>query len=191
MRLRPVAAALCAAAAVACSEPPHKEMHEARGAIAAARAAGAQTYAADEYRDAQRALDQSNQAVTDRDYRLALRYALDARERAQDAARAAADRKAEARGNAERALGAAEVVLREAERRLAAARAARMRPRELAPAVKAIDGLRKALQEARTSMKKEAYLEVPRRLEPAQEAIAPALKALEARPPARPVRRRR
>ncbi|HSL21573.1 MAG TPA: DUF4398 domain-containing protein, partial [Vicinamibacterales bacterium] len=114
MRPRRLAAIVLAATALACSEPPHKEMHQAQGALDAARAAGAETFAAAEYRDARQALTQSQEAVTQRDYRLALRYALDARERAQEAARTAANHKAEARGRAERALGNAETALRDA-----------------------------------------------------------------------------
>src|SRR5215831_1986994 len=90
--------------AVACSDPPEKELHQAQGAIDAARAAGAEKYAADELKAAQDALDHANTAVGDRDYRLALNYALDSRERAQNAAKMAADQKAATRSEAERLL---------------------------------------------------------------------------------------
>src|SRR2546430_13034827 len=48
------------------------------------------------------ALKNAHAAVEARDYRLALNYALDARDRAQAAARDAADRKATARSDADR-----------------------------------------------------------------------------------------
>jgi hypothetical protein len=155
----------------ACSEPPYKEMHQAQGALDAARAAGAEIFANTEYRDAQQALDQSQQAVTQRDYRLALRYALDARERAQDAARAAADHKAEARSRSEHAMLAAEAALRDADVRLEAARAARLKARDVMTARRATENARDTLQKARAAMEKEAYLDVPGMLEPGAGAI--------------------
>src|SRR5690242_14645316 len=75
----------------ACGQPPEKEMHEAQGALDAAKAAGAPQYAADEYQAAADALKRAQSAVSDRDYRSALNYALDSRERAQDAVKEAAD----------------------------------------------------------------------------------------------------
>lgn len=196
MRVRPAAtlpliAALILAAALtaACSEPPYKEMHEAQGALDAARAAGAETFANAEYRDAAQALEQSQQAVAQRDYRLALRYALDARERSQDAARAAADHKAEARSRAERAMMSTEAALRDADLRLQAARTARLRPRDLVPARGTIEQARQTLQKARAAMGKEAYLDVPGMLEPAEKQLAEAMRDLGARQTARqPVR---
>jgi hypothetical protein len=202
MHVRPVALAPCIAGVIlfavlasGCSEPPYKEMHQAQGALDAARAAGAETFANAEYRDAQLALEQSQQAVNQRDYRLALRYALDARERAQEAARAAADQKAEARGRAERAMATAEGELRDADLRLQAARTARVKARDLAPAREATENARDALQKARAAMEKEAYLDVPAILQPAQTPLAEALRELAARQtaraPARPARRSR
>src|SRR5918999_108339 len=83
----------------ACAEPPSKEMNQAQGAIDAARAAGADRYGADELKAAVDALALAEQAVRDSDYRLALGYAIDSRERAQNAARMAVDGRAEARGS--------------------------------------------------------------------------------------------
>src|ERR687887_2904186 len=98
-----LAAALTAAA---CGDPPEKEMQQAQGAIDAARAAGADDYANEELTAAQAALKRANDAVEQHDYRLALNNALDARERAQNAAKQAADGKAVARTEAEHTLGA-------------------------------------------------------------------------------------
>ena len=91
----------------ACSAPPQKEIDRAQGALDAARAAGADTYAAQELQAATAALQQSHDAVAQRDYRLALSRALDANERALEAAKQAADGKARARSEAEGALAAA------------------------------------------------------------------------------------
>jgi hypothetical protein len=191
MRLRPSAAVLFAVLTIACSEPPHKEMHQAEGALDTARAAGAATFAPDEFRDAERALQQSHEAVGQRDYRLALRYALDASERAQDAARAAADRKAEARGRAERALAAAESAIANAETRVEASPLAKTRSRELAPARKTIAASREALQKARAAMEREAYLDVAPALEPVQARLSEAIRDLTEREARRPARARR
>ena len=85
----------------ACSEPPQKEIDRAQGAIDAARAAGAEQYAPRSFAAATTALQQSHEAVEQRDYRLALTRAVDANERAQEAAKQAADGKARARTEAE------------------------------------------------------------------------------------------
>src|SRR5215472_16480734 len=81
----------------ACDNPPEKEIDQAQGAIDAARAAGADQYAREEFEAAQEALKHANVAVSERDYRLALNYALDSRTQAQNAAKNAADQKAKAR----------------------------------------------------------------------------------------------
>src|SRR5688500_4912099 len=88
----------------ACAEPPSKEMNQAQGAIDAARAAGADTFAATEFTAALDALKRSEEAATAGDYRQALNHAIDSRERAQNAARQAVDGRADARGQAERAI---------------------------------------------------------------------------------------
>jgi hypothetical protein len=191
MRLRLVAISLAALAVLACSEPPQREMHQAQGALDAARAAGAETFAAGEYGEARSLLEQAGQAVEQRDYRLALRHALDARERAEEAARAAADRKAEARGQAERALAGAETAVRDARRRLETARAARVRARDLAPLVKAIEAAESDLQKARAAMKQETYLDVPKAVEGIDARLDAAIRELDARPAPRASRRRR
>lgn len=92
----------------ACSAPPQKEIDQAQGGIDAARAAGAELYATDAFAAANTALRQAHDAVGQRDYRLALTRALDANARAQEAARGAADGKARARSEAERAISTGE-----------------------------------------------------------------------------------
>ena len=69
----------------ACGDPPDKELQQARSAIESARGAGAEVYARDEFGAAETALKSATEAVDQRDYRLALNRALDARERAQNA----------------------------------------------------------------------------------------------------------
>lgn len=136
----------------ACGQPPEKEMHEAQGALDAARAAGAPRYASNEYQAAVAALKRSQQAVADRDYRQALNFALDSRERAQDAVREAMNRKAIVRGDAERAVADATAALAEARDRVKQAQAARVPFRLLAAPVDSIDTADDALQKARAAL---------------------------------------
>ena len=93
-------------------------MDQAQGAIDAARAAGAEQYAATEYTAATQALKQANDAVTERDYRLALNYALESREQAQNAARTAADTRAKLRGDVERSIAEAKALIAQAHARM-------------------------------------------------------------------------
>src|SRR5438132_1223438 len=116
-----VAAAVTGAA---CGDPPDKEMQQAQGAIDAARAAGADQYAATEFTAAEDALKRSHDAVAQRDYRQALNTALDARERAQAAAKESVNKKAIARADATKALLDAVGALHEARARLKAAETA-------------------------------------------------------------------
>jgi hypothetical protein len=125
-----------ALAAGACAEPPNTEMDQAQGALDAARAAGAEQYARDEYRAAADALKRSHEAVAQSDYRLALNHALDSRERAQNAARQAAEGKAQARSEADRLILEVTGPIVQGNARLEAARRARVaRSRLAAPAL--------------------------------------------------------
>src|SRR4051812_28547144 len=88
----------------ACADPPTKELTQAQSAIDAARAAGAERYATDEFHSATQALKDANAAVDQRDYRLALDHALESRDRAQAAARDAAETKGRTRTEVERTM---------------------------------------------------------------------------------------
>ena len=111
---------------VSCAEPPNKEMNQAQGAIDAARAAGADKFAAAEFTAAQDALKKSDEAVAAGDYRQALSHALDSRERAQNAAKLAVDGRADARGQAERAIAEVATLLSRAQAQLKDADVARL-----------------------------------------------------------------
>ncbi|MGE0591125.1 MAG: DUF4398 domain-containing protein [Vicinamibacterales bacterium] len=104
MRISPLLPILLTVVLAACGAPPNKEMDQAQGAIDAARAAGAAEYATTELTAATDALQSANGAVAQRDYRLALSFALESREQAQNAARTAADERARVRGEVERTL---------------------------------------------------------------------------------------
>src|SRR5439155_2199658 len=150
-------AVIAALTNAACGDPPDKELQEARTAIDAARSAGADVYAREEFTAAETALKNAADAVDQRDYRLALNRALDARERAQTATKEAATRKSAVRADASRALAATTAALTQARTKLKAAESARTPARALAPARRTIDDCDRALQETRTAFGQGAY----------------------------------
>jgi hypothetical protein len=141
-----------------CAEPPNKEMDQAQGAIDAARAAGAEEYAATEFAAATGTLAQAHEAVAQRDYRLALNHALESREHAQNAAREAADTRARIRGEVERAMAEAEALLAKANATVAAAEGTRVPRRTLREAQQALAAISAEVQKAGSAMKAEDYM---------------------------------
>jgi hypothetical protein len=142
---------------VACSDPPTKEMNQAQGAIDAAKAAGAEQYAPEEYRAAVAALQRSHDAVSQRDYRQALNFALDARERAHDAARSGAERMAQVRSDAEQTLTALTLALQTGRTRFTAAEAAHVPADQLATLRQEHEHAQADLQKARTELSHQNY----------------------------------
>ncbi len=190
---RRLPAALClllALTAVSWGAPPDKEMHQAPGAIDAARAAGADSYAAEELRRASDALKRAEDAAAERDYRLALSQALDSREFAQNAAKLAADQKAEVRSDAERMLAQVTSAIAVAAARLATD-SSRTRPPAVAALDQAVQNARAAVDEAGKALASEDYLEARRRLQGVRDSVLKAQQAVPAPPPPRPVRRGR
>jgi hypothetical protein len=149
--LQSIAAVAAVTVAASCGDPPDKELQQARSAIESARGAGAEVYARDEFSAAETALKSATEAVDQRDYRLALNRALDARERAQNAAQEATSRKAAARTETSRAVAAAGRALDEARARLKAAEGARVAAKVVASARRTIADNEVAVQEARTA----------------------------------------
>jgi hypothetical protein len=178
----------------ACSEPPQKEINSAQAAIDAARTAGAEQYAPESFAAATTALQQSHEAVAQRDYRLALTRAVDASDRAQEAARLAAEGKARSRTEAEAAINATNAALLQLEARLKAADAAHVTPRELAPARGTAKDAAASLQKARTWLSagnyKEATAEVSGLPEQIRTQMAAVEQATMVRTGRRPPRRR-
>jgi hypothetical protein len=171
-----VLAALTIAAgllASACADPPDREMQQAQGAIDAARAAGAEVYAREEFTAAQEALKRANDAVELGDYRLALNHALDSRERAQNAAKMAADGMAAARVEADHAVARLEAAITAAEAALKDAVSKRLPAHALGGLRQAIADSRERLQETREALEKGDY-------GPAAQAAAAAADALDA-----------
>jgi hypothetical protein len=156
-RLVPAVLALTVLLLPACAEPPGREMSQAQAALDAARAAGAERYAAEEYKAAVAALQRSRDAVDQRDYRRALDQALDSRERAQNAAKQALDQKAAIRAEIDRALGELNVLIERASAGLRAAQAARVPRRTLWGLHATIAAANAAVQEAGEALSKEDY----------------------------------
>jgi len=136
----------------ACSAPPQKEIDRAQGAIDAARAAGAEQYASEPFTAATTAMQQTHEAVQQRDYRLALSRAVDANERALEAARQAANGKAKAQAAAEAAVLRTQTSIRQLAEQLKAAEAARVPVKELESPRRLLTEAQRALQEARTAI---------------------------------------
>jgi flagellar hook-basal body complex protein FliE len=176
--------------AAACGEPPEKEMQQARGAIDAARAAGAEQYAREELTAAEAALKRAQDAVGQRDYRLALNYALDSREQAQNAAKETANHKATARADADHALIDAVAALADARLKLKAAESARVAPARLTNARTTIADGEEAVQKARAAFNKGDYLAVTDAVAGATSRLRVAARDLEAAVPASAHRRR-
>jgi Domain of unknown function (DUF4398) len=141
----------------ACSEPPRKEIDQAQQAIDNARKAGAEQYAPDTFAVATAALQQAREAVDQRDYRLALSRAVDASDRAQEAARAAADNKATARSQTEAAVNAINAAAMHLQARLKVADEVRVPARELSPARAVLKDAEATLQKARALLAAENY----------------------------------
>jgi len=155
----------------ACSSPPEKERGQAEGAIAAARAASAEVYAPAELRAAEDALARYDAAVAQQDFRGALNAALQARDRAYEAASHASAAKAEARGRAEQLIQALQQLSQTARDRLSGARAPRLTGGTATRVRTRLTAAAAALQEAGTAITEGRYLEAVAGLEAAFEAL--------------------
>jgi hypothetical protein len=178
---------------VACSDPPTKEMNQAQGAIDAARAAGAEQYAPEEYRAAVAALQKSHDAVTQKDYRQALNFALDARERAHDAARAGAERMAQVRSEAEQTITQLTATVQNGRARLAAGEAARVPSTVITSTQQDLEHAQADLQKARSELTRQNYIAARdtarTALDRARSAINTLNTTIDARTGHRPARR--
>lgn len=178
----------------ACSEPPQKEIDQAQGAVDAARAAGAELYAKEPYSAATTALQAAHTAVEQRDYRLALSRALEAREQAHEAAKRASDGKARAQRDSQVAIAGVESALQELQQKLKTAEAARVPVQELRPGRETAAEAVTALQKARAALAAENYFEAGATLGAVRSEIAARIRSLDAAAAARltrPARRRR
>jgi len=179
MILRLSACIVAAVLVTACGDPPNKEMDQAQGAIDAARAVGADRYATTEYTAATDALKRAQDAVAQRDYRQALNEALDSREHAQNAAREAADARAQLRGEVERDMAQIAALIAEANTRLAAAARSRTPRRVHDGPRNDLAAVDQSVQKAGAAMRADDYLAARTALQGVKERIEQALKALE------------
>jgi hypothetical protein len=162
-------------AAAGCSEPPQKELDQAQSAIDAARAAGAEREAADDFSGAVTTLQKAHDAVDQRDYRQALSYAIDARQRALEATKHVAEARAAAeavyKADSDRA-GRLDALIRAAED-------ARVPVHELRDPRATLDGAQASLQEARARLDKGNSADATATLGGLREKLDAALKTME------------
>lgn len=191
-RVVPVCVSLAASFLLsACAEPPTTEMDRAQGALDAARAAGAEQYATVEYSTATAALKSSHDAVAAGDYRLALSYALESHEHAQNAARETADTKARMRADVERTVTEITALVANGQTRIAAAGRAGVPRRLLTPATDALAAASASLQKAGEAVAAGDYVAASAALEGVKERATQALAVLDAASRSPSVRRRR
>jgi hypothetical protein len=169
----------------ACADPPTKELTQAQSAIDAARAAGAERYATDEFHSATQALKDANAAVDQRDYRLALDHALESRDRAQAAARDAAETKGRTRTEVERTMADVAGQLARANARVAAAQSGRAPRRNLREAQQLLARVNADVQEAGAAMQADDYAAAQPVLDGVKQRIAQVLALLDGAPGSR------
>lgn len=175
--------------AAGCSEPPQKEIDQAQSALDAARSAGADKYATAEFTAAASSLDKARAAVDQRDYRQALNYAIDARQRSTDAARQAAGGKAQARREAESAYGETVTRANRLQSMLHGAASGGVPARALRPAEGVLRNARSDLQEASASISAGNYEDATKVLLGVRGKLDAAITQVQNIPP-RPPRKR-
>jgi hypothetical protein len=171
-----------------CSEPPQKEIDQAQAAVDAAKTAGADTYAADEYNSAVTALQKSHESVDQRDYREALNYAIDARQRATEAAKQAGIAKGHTKVAAEKLVTDCSTRVSQLDTDIRVAQGAHVAPRDLRSARTTLADAQNALQETRIAMAAGKYAEVLSALTEVRRKVDAAIAAVDAlrqRPPKR------
>lgn len=162
-----------------CSEPPQKEIDQAQAAVDLARTSGAETYAAEEFAAATAGVQKAHSAVDQRDYRQALSYAIDARQRAQNAVRQAANGKVKAKTATEATMTAVSTQLNQLEARLKAAETPKVPKKELRAPRAALADARKGLQEAGTEIGAENYAKAGETLMEVRKKLDLAIKDVE------------
>jgi hypothetical protein len=176
----------------ACSTPPQKEIDLAQGALDAARAAGAEQYAAREMSAATATLQQAHDAIAQRDFRLALTRALDAHDRALEAAKAAAEGQVRAHAETDVALTAARTAVQTLARRLELPDTAKLPKRDIDAARATLKTAESDVQKAGEAAAAADYVAARKLVQGLPGRIAAQMAALNAaggKKPARPARR--
>ena len=155
-------------------------MDQAQAAIDAAKAAAADTYAADEYNAAVTALQKSHASVDQRDYREALNYAIDARQRATEAAKQAGIASAHTRVAAEKLVTECSTRASQLDTDIKVAEGAHVAPRDLRSARTTLADAQTALQESRRSIGAGNYAEVASALTEVRRKLDAAIAAVDA-----------
>jgi predicted S18 family serine protease len=169
--------------AAGCSEPPQKEIDQAQSAIDAARAAGADKYATEEYSGATATLQKARDSVEQRDYRQALSYALDARQRALEASHLVPEARARAKTAAEAAFTVTSDQAARLEAAIRSAEAQKVPARELRAPRQTLGAARGSLQEARILLDRGNYAEAAAALPAVRGKLELATKAVTSIPP--------
>jgi hypothetical protein len=191
MQVRPLRAwVLALLLLTACGTPPHKELSEAQGAIDAARAAGAERYAAEEFAAATGSLTLATTAVSQRDYRLALNHALESREHAQNATRLATETEQRLRADVDRSMTEIIALLAQATGRLATAEKTRVPRRTIDDARRSIAAANDDLQKARAAAQGQDFSAAQAALTGAKKRVSQVITRLDAALRAQNVRRR-
>src|SRR5689334_14652310 len=176
--------------AVACGTPPHKEIDQAQGAIDAARAAGAHRLATEEFNAAIASLKLANDAVGQRDYRLALNHALESREHAQNAARVAAETHGRLRGEVERSLAEITALIAQANGRLTTAERTRVARRVVTEARQSLATANGDVQKAGAAVQTQDFAAAQKLLSDAKQRISQVITRLDAAMSGKNTRRR-
>ena len=192
MQFRPLRASVLALVLLtACGTPPHKEIDQAQGAIDAARAAGADRLATEEFNAATTSLKLANDAVGQRDYRLALNHALESREHAQNAARLAAETHGRLRGEVERSIIEVTNLIAQAKGRLATAeRTSRVSRRVVADARQSLQTVNSDVQKAGAAVQAQDFTAAQALLTDAKQRISQVITRLDAAMKGQNTRRR-
>jgi hypothetical protein len=192
MQVRPLRAwVLALLLLTACGTPPNKEMDQAQGAIDAARAAGADRYAAEEFTAATRSLMLAMEAVDQRDYRLALNHALESREHAQNAARISAETQGKLRAEVERSMAEIAALLAQANGRLTTAEKTRVPPSIVSDTRRSIASANGDVQKAGAAVQAQDFPAAQATLSGAKQRISQIITRLDAAIRAQNARRRR
>ena len=192
MQVRPLRAwVLALVLLTACGTPPHKEIDQAQGAIDAARAAGADRLATEEFNAAIASLKLANGAVDQRDYRLALNHALESREHAQNAARLAAETHGRLRADVERSMAEVTALIAQAKGRLTTAeRTPRVSRRVVTDARQSLATVNSDVQKAGAAVQAQDFAAAQALLTGAKQRISQVIARLDAAIRGQNVRRR-
>jgi len=191
MQFRPLRASVLALVLLtACGTPPHKEIDQAQGAIDAARAAGADRLATEEFTAAVASLKLANAAVGQRDYRLALNHALESREHAQNAARVAAETHGRLRAEVERSLAEITALIAQANGRLTTAERTRVARRIVTDARQSLAAANSDVQKAGAAVQAQNFAAAQALLSGAKQQISQVITRLDTAMSGKNARRR-